>query len=408
MKTKILPLGHCSSNPPNEKKRCDLPSCTVTGDEEWMIFDGCSHSFHLKCLSDDINFCPLCQQFLREKAKQLAQTAINAILHGDPAESVNRLASSDDKDNIKNDDEEESDNDTINNNNFEELIQSINSGILALSPPPPLPSIPLLVPQPPRDIQEQSRQQSHIAVVHNAATVKKPHCKKCGHPRKGHKFPKNEDVQCPHCKDGICASNVYPRQAQTTSHPLTIPSNTHYNVTDWLLPPQIAQSTIFGISIGSNTCAVIAVMGARKFLDGQLNIPTSVNILSCIAVFADTMREGNMHYNTLNLPSHQSNLDVNETLQTRDDNFGLKVTEELGLFSPLCLENKISDITLHQENSSAVLITPPDKSMLLCFNESQQTIALFESHAHGNNGGLIAACKYSNIHNFFFIFKGYV
>ena len=149
MKTKILPLGHCSSNPPNEKKRCDLPSCTVTGDKEWMIFDGCLHSFHLKCLSDDINFCPLCQQFLREKAKQLTQTAINAILHGNPDESVNRLASSDDKDNIKNDDQEESDNDTINNNNFEELIQSINSGILALLPPPLPPSIPLLVPQQP-------------------------------------------------------------------------------------------------------------------------------------------------------------------------------------------------------------------------------------------------------------------
>ena len=112
------------------------------------------------------------------------------------------------------------------------------------------------------------------------------------------------------------------------------------------------------------------------------------------------MREGNMHYNTLNLPSHQPNLDVNETLQTRDDNFGLEVTEDLGLFSPLYLENKIFDITHHQENSAAVLITPPDKSMLLCFNKSQQTIALFESHTHGNNGGLIAACKYKNIHNF--------
>ena len=133
-------------------------------------------------------------------------------------------------------------------------------------------------------------------------------------------------------------------------------------------------------------------MGARKFLDGQLSIPTSENVLSCIAVFADAMREGNMHYNTLNLPSHQPNLDVNETLQTRDDNFGLKVTEELGLFSPLYLENKIIDITHHQENSAAVLITPPDKS--------QQTIALFESHTHGNNGGLIAACEYNNIHNF--------
>jgi len=117
------------------------------------------------------------------------------------------------------------------------------------------------------------------------------------------------------------------------------------------------------------------------------------------------MREGNMHYNTLNLPSHQPNLNVNETLQTRDHNFGLKVTEELGLLSPLCLENKISDITLHQENSSAVFITPPDKSMLLCFNEPQQTIALFESHAHGNNGGLIAACKYSNIQNFVLYLK---
>ena len=107
-----------------------------------------------------------------------------------------------------------------------------------------------------------------------------------------------------------------------------------------------------------------------------------------------------MHYNTLNLPSRQPNLDVNETLQTTDDNFGLEVTEELGLFSPLYLENKIFDITHHQENSAAVLITPPDKSMLLCFNKSQQTIALFESHTHGNNGRLIATCKYNNIHNF--------
>lgn len=42
---------------------CSVPSCTVTGEEAWMIFEGCSHSFHLKCMSDDINFCPLCQQF---------------------------------------------------------------------------------------------------------------------------------------------------------------------------------------------------------------------------------------------------------------------------------------------------------------------------------------------------------
>ena len=88
------------------------------------------------------NFCPLCQQFLREKAKQLLQTAINAILNVNSKESVDRphVASSDDNDSITNDEEEASDNDTTNDNNLKELIQSINSGILALSPPPPPPT----------------------------------------------------------------------------------------------------------------------------------------------------------------------------------------------------------------------------------------------------------------------------
>ena len=71
MKTKILPLGHCSTNPPNERKRCDLPSCTVTGEEAWMIFEGCSHSFHLKCMSDDINL-----SFVSTISKRKGKTVI--------------------------------------------------------------------------------------------------------------------------------------------------------------------------------------------------------------------------------------------------------------------------------------------------------------------------------------------
>ena len=53
-------------------------------------------------MSDDINFCPLCQQFLREKAKQLSETPINAILDVNSKESVDRphVASSDDNDSI--------------------------------------------------------------------------------------------------------------------------------------------------------------------------------------------------------------------------------------------------------------------------------------------------------------------
>ena len=52
MKTKILPLGHCSTNPPNERKRCDLPSRAVTGDKARTIFgDAHIHSYSFTFLS---------------------------------------------------------------------------------------------------------------------------------------------------------------------------------------------------------------------------------------------------------------------------------------------------------------------------------------------------------------------
>ena len=56
-------------------------------------------------MSDDINVCPLCQQFLREMVKQLSETAINAILDANSKKSVDRphVASSDDTDSITND-----------------------------------------------------------------------------------------------------------------------------------------------------------------------------------------------------------------------------------------------------------------------------------------------------------------
>lgn len=60
MKIKILLLGYCSINFLNERKRCDLFSCIVIGEEVWMIFEGCLYFFYLKCMFDDINFCFLC------------------------------------------------------------------------------------------------------------------------------------------------------------------------------------------------------------------------------------------------------------------------------------------------------------------------------------------------------------
>ena len=80
VKTKVLPLGYCSEIMPDPDRICDMPGCTVTNDAERVLFEGCSHSFHLTCLSE-IQYCPLCQKLIQQKAYSLGTTAKNAILN---------------------------------------------------------------------------------------------------------------------------------------------------------------------------------------------------------------------------------------------------------------------------------------------------------------------------------------
>ena len=374
MKTKVLPLAYCGTNSANEWKRCDSPGCMVYTDEEWVVLEGCSHSFHVRCL-DDSKCCPLCQTFLREKAKELAETAQKAILQPKESRPTDN-ESSDDEDNEEDDAQHPRLIGSENSNNNQK-IEVLNQSLAVLSSPlPPLPV-------PPQDTGTESSRN-----ISDSKKSKKPCCRKCKHPKKGHKYPKNECVKCPLCPESIC-------QSETCQVP--IQSTMYRSVTCWQLPAQISQSTIFGTAIGSNACTIIAVMGAKKFLNSELAIPTPQNIQACIASFANTMVEGNIYYNSLQLPPYQPNLDVKETLQTKSDHFGLKITEDLGLFSPEFLENKLTDISYQTEHCCGILITPPDKTMLLCFSRPKQTIALFESHTHGTRGGLIAVCNYGKI-----------
>ena len=80
VKPKVLPLGYYSEPKPDPERVGDIPDCIVTNDTEWVLFEGCSHSFHLTCLRE-IQYCPLCQKLLQHKAKSLAITAKNAILN---------------------------------------------------------------------------------------------------------------------------------------------------------------------------------------------------------------------------------------------------------------------------------------------------------------------------------------
>ena len=75
----------------------------------------------------------------------------------------------------------------------------------------------------------------------------------------------------------------------------------------------------------------------------------------------------------------------------------LTISEDTGFSSTEELGNKLTNIVESSQKCFGVLIVPPDKFMLLCFKEN--AICLFESHSHGQHGGLIATSTTCNIHN---------
>ena len=76
----------------------------------------------------------------------------------------------------------------------------------------------------------------------------------------------------------------------------------------------------------------------------------------------------------------------------------LEIISDQGLFSVQDLEDHLRRHHHQHPSFAAVLIVPPDKSMVLCFK--QTTICLFESHTHGLQGGIIATSSSGNMSYF--------
>ena len=87
-------------------------------------------------------------------------------------------------------------------------------------------------------------------------------------------------------------------------------------------------------------------------------------------------------YRQINLPPGQVNRDVREAIATRSDQFSLMITEDIGIFSTEFLQSKMQEIVQISEDTCTILIVPPDKSILICFDHTQRITALFESHEH--------------------------
>ena len=187
VKPKVLPLGYCSEPKPDPERVCDIPNCIVTNDTEWVLFEGCSHSFHLTCLRE-IQYCPLCQKLLQHKAKSLAITEKHVVLNPRIRNSQQNKESESDAPEGEVDSNGTLEDSTINipeceTSIVEANIVNINRGITSLAPTAS-PS------QKKRQQQQQQQQQQQTQMATEVVTViKTPHCKQRGHPVKGHKLP---------------------------------------------------------------------------------------------------------------------------------------------------------------------------------------------------------------------------
>ena len=279
-KTTILPLGyHCTIKPDNTKK-CDLPGCNIsTPNESWSVLTGCFHSFHCKCL-DGSTSCPLCKDFLQKKVQELGEIAKEAILHPHATNTDDHNESTTASMTDSTGDEENHGVREMEREEYENLVEKLNNKLANLSPPPQ-----------PRIASYVNQRLSQSTSCNSTGPRAPPHCSKCHHPVQGHKRENNSATKCNFCPSNTCTSSSISTQCSchwqqqhqrqqanqqqlTNQHQPVLPvtaakapvqqvqsvtviANQHNDVTGWLLPNHLSQSTIGGRMTGSNACTVI-------------------------------------------------------------------------------------------------------------------------------------------------------
>ena len=234
---------------------------------------------------------------------------------------------------------------------YENLIEKLNNELANLSQPPQ----PCLA-------SNANQRPSQNTSCNSTAPTAPPHCSKCHHP--GHKRENNSVMKCNFCPSNTCTSSGISTQCscqwhqqhqqQTTNQDqpvlpvtaakapvqqvqsVTVIANQHHDVTEWLLPNYLSQSTIGGRMSGSNACTVIALLTGFHFLEGALAIPKELKDLSqTIPFYSKMIFKGNHIYNTFNLPANQPKLDVQNVLQQNHEQFQkIKIDADMGCLHP--------------------------------------------------------------------------
>ena len=203
IKSYILPLGYNFHPQPEFSKRCDSPSCNVSSDLPWKLFEGCWHSFHLECLRG-MTICVICRDGLQKNLQSLSKIANEAFVRGVPlvpeGECWEEAIHEEDTDATADDDHEIP---AIGELNVDQIIQGLTRQILNIQ-----------VNQPSIGPVSITIQPSITPVLHGqtnqSTTVRKPcHCTLCHHIYQGHQQQQTNQkgervVHCLYCPNKVC------------------------------------------------------------------------------------------------------------------------------------------------------------------------------------------------------------
>ena len=123
------------------------------------------------------------------------------------------------------------------------------------------------------------------------------------------------------------------------------------------------------------------MLTAYHFLEGRIFIPQKLQDLKqVISFYSQLTLRGNHIYSLFHVPVQQPNLEVREVLQYNNENFQkIGLIADLGFFTVKDNESYLaSSLCQHIVTFAAVLIVPPDKTMVLCFRHA--SVCLFKSH----------------------------
>ena len=406
IKSYILPLGYNFHETPDPRKRCDSPSCNVSSDLPWKLFEGCWHSFHLVCLRGS-NICVICRDGLKKNMKSLAKTANDAFVTGVPilpAEECEEHADVGDEA-VDADDQHEIP--EVGEVNVDQIIQELTRQIFNTQVQQPSPNSSTTV----------LHVHGHNSQANQPASRRRPrHCSTCHHNLHGHQHQTSE-MPCSYCPDLICCRggggvicscqwcvqhSAYSSgisssslSSEETRHqptgPTVVSQNQRGDVTEWVV--SVSQSSVAGQS-GSNACTIIAVLIAVNFL-----LPTGW-VLPCsrrglpqpfVGMFKELMVQGNIVHQWLG--HSQQNYSAPEVIQHPGLGFSgvARCGDEFQFTSFQQFAVELTTIVnTSRTKLAAVLILPPDKSMVLLIGEMGQLV-LLESHQHLGAGGIVAS-----------------